>query len=208
MLAVPALLTSMTAGGTKRLHLQVLIGVVEHRGVRTDVPASHRAFQAAFITPGELWPEGLPGLLRGDVEPTALEAACSREVSKCVPRRPSSDSRFVYWSTRAVRNWCCSSRGCRERSHVLPGEATRPCNMPRARPACGGSICGRSASERASGTGCQPGRLIGCRIDTRRASMACSVSWPSDASECSSPSSETNSVAPRESMQVPAALPA
>ena len=38
-----------------------------------------------------------------------------------------------------------------------------------------GSICARSASERMSGTSCQPGRSIACRRDTRRASTVCSV---------------------------------
>ena len=66
--------------------------------------------------------------------------------------------------------------------------------------ACSGSICGRSASERVSGTSCQPGRSIGCRTDTRRASTACSVCWPSIASECSSTSSETSSGGAAESL--------
>jgi hypothetical protein len=76
--------------------------------------------------------------------------------------------------------------GCR-------GEATRPCNMYPAWRACSGSTCDTSASERVSGTSCQPGRSIACRTDTRRASTACSGCWPSTASECSSTSSERSS---------------
>ena len=56
--------------------------------------------------------------------------------------------------------------------------------------------CGRSASGSASGTSCQPGRSIARRTDTRRASTACSVCWPSTASECSSTSSERSSGGP------------
>ena len=63
--------------------------------------------------------------------------------------------------------------------------ASGAARLAAARPAAG------PPRERASGTSCQPGRSIACRTDTRRASTACSVCWPSTASECSSTSSES-----------------
>ena len=55
---------------------------------------------------------------------------------------------------------CCSRRGCRPLSPVRRGEATRRCSMRPAPRACAGSNCATSASERMSGTSCQPGRSI------------------------------------------------
>ena len=58
---------------------------------------------------------------------------------------------------------------------------------------------GRPRSAR-RGTSCQPGRSIECRRDTRRASTACSVCWPSAASACGSTSRKASSAGAGESV--------
>ena len=73
MVADAALLMSNHARTEERLHLQVLVVVVEHRRVHRDPPVGHRALQATFIAPRELGPKGPAGPRAVTLSPPLLK---------------------------------------------------------------------------------------------------------------------------------------
>ena len=66
------------------LHLQIGVVGMEDRGIDRRAAAVDRRLQSAFIAPRPLRGEAPTGLLRGEVEPAALEAAPGRGIGEQV----------------------------------------------------------------------------------------------------------------------------